>query len=141
MQGWTLSLTWVYILLAGAVTFVEAGSMSFAGEAVVDLSSAFFLGGDFFFFRVTSIHSSTFFCWAWSGSFPVVVSLMVADETVVVAVSVAIVAAAAAGAFGGSFLGQNFDICPNCLQLQSAGVCLLQPPSSVSLLTMVLGSA
>ena len=100
--------------VVGVVIFVEAGSMSFAGKAAVDLSSAFW--GEFFFFRVTSIHSSTVLGWAWSGSFPVVVSLMVAVETVVTTVSVATVAATAAGAFGGSLLGQNFDICPNCLQ-------------------------
>ena len=44
--------------VVGVVIFVEAGSMSFAGEAVVDLSSAFW-GNFFFFFRVTSTHSST----------------------------------------------------------------------------------
>ena len=36
---------------------------------------------------------------------------MVTMEAVVAAVSVATVAAAAAGAFGGSFLGQNLDMC------------------------------
>ena len=122
---------------AGVVTFAETGSMSFAGEAVADLSSA--LIGDSFFFRVTSIQSSAFFDWAWSGSFSVLVSLMVAEETVVAAVSVA---AAAAGAFGGSFLGQNFDMCPSCLQLQQRG----RLPSTttiicLSLLTMVSGIA
>ena len=67
--------------VVGVVIFVEAGSMSFAGEAVVDLSSAF--GGDFFFFfRVTSTPSFTILGWAWSGSFPVVISPMVAVETV-----------------------------------------------------------
>ena len=113
--------------VVGVVTFVEAGSMSFAGEAVVDLSSAFF--GDFFFFRVTSIHSSI-----WSGSFPVIVSLMVAVETVVATVSVATVAAAAAGTFGGSFLGQNFDICPNCLQLKQCG----RLPSTTTIICLSL---
>ena len=124
--------------IAGVVTFAEAGPMSFAGEAVADLSSAFFED----FFRVTSIQSSAFFGWSWPGSFSVLVSLMVAVENVVAAVSVATVAAAAAAAFSGYFLGQNFDICPNCSQLQQRGrlsstttiICL-------SLLTMVSGIA
>ena len=84
---------------------------------------------------------TTFLGWAWSGSFPVV-SLMVAVETVVTAVSVATVAAVAAGHFGGSLLEQNFDICPNCLQLQQRR----RLPSTttiiyLSLLTMVSGIA
>ena len=74
--------------VVGVVIFVGAGFMSFAGEAVVDLSYAF-SGDFFFFFRVTSTHSSTVLGWAWSGSFPVVVSPMVAVETVVATVSVA----------------------------------------------------
>ena len=89
---------------AGVVAFAGAGSTSFAGEADADLSSVFF--GDFFFLRVTSIQSSAFFGWAWSGSFSVVASHMVTVETVVAAVSVATVSAAAAGTSGGSFLGQ-----------------------------------
>ena len=122
---------------ADVVAFAGASSISFAGEADVDLSSAFF--GDFFFLRVTSIQSSAFFCWAWSGSFSGVASLMVTVETVDAAVSVVTVAA---GAFGGSFWGQNFDICPNCLQLQQRG----RLPSTItiiclSLLTMVSGIA
>ena len=102
-----------------------------------------FWGGDFFFFFwLTCTHSSTILGWAWSGSFPVVVSLMVAVKTVVATVSVATVAAAAAGAYGGSFLGQNFDICPNCLQLQQRE--RLPSTTSIiclSLLTMVSGIA
>ena len=48
---------------AGVDTGAEADSMFFAGEAVADLFSACF--GDFFFFRITSIHLfSTFFGWA-----------------------------------------------------------------------------
>ena len=127
------AVTDLYIYaVVGVVIFVGAGSMSFAGEAVVDLSSAFW--GDFFFFRVTSTHSSTVLGWACSGSFPVVVSLMVAEETVAATVSVATVAAAAAGACGGSFLGQNFDICPNCLQLQQRG----RLPSTTTIICLPL---
>ena len=44
---------------ADVIAFVETGVVTFAGEAVVGLSSAFW--GDFFFFRVTSTHSSTVF--------------------------------------------------------------------------------
>ena len=96
-------------------------------------------GGISFFLRVTSIQSSAFFCWAWFGSFSGVASLIVIVETVVAAVSVVTVAAAA---FDGSFWGQNFDICPNCLQLQQRG----RLPSTItiiclSLLTMVSGIA
>ena len=130
------------INIADVVAFAGTGSISFAGEADVDLSSAFF--GDFFFFflRVTSIQSSAFFYWAWSGYFSGVVSLMVTVETVDAAVSVVTVAAAAAGAFGGSFWGQKFDVCPNCLQLQQRG----RLPSTItiiclSLLAMVSGIA
>ena len=48
---------------AGVDTGAEADSMFFAGEAVADLSPAFF--GDFFFFWITSIQPfSAFFCWA-----------------------------------------------------------------------------
>ena len=72
----------------------------FCRRADADLSSAFF--GDFFFLRVTSIQSSAFFGWAWSGSFSGAASLTVTVETVVAAVSVATVAAAASG---GSFFG------------------------------------
>ena len=123
---------------AGVVVLVEADSMSFEGEADDDLSSAFW-GDFFFFFRVTSTHSSTVLGVAWSCSFSVVVSLMVTVETVVAAASVA---AAAAGACGGSFLGQTFDICPSCLQLQQRG----RLPSTITiiclfLLTMVSGIA
>ena len=123
---------------ADVVAFAGAGSISLAGEADVDLSSAFFGGGIsfFFFLRVTLIQSSAFFCWAWSGSFSGVASLIVTVETVVAAVSVV------TAAFGGSFWGQNFDICPNCLQLQQRG----RLPSTItiiclSLLTMVSGIA
>ena len=87
----------------------------FSGEAVesVSGSSSIFIGG--FFFRVTSVHSVFFFSWAFSVSFwvPLVSLLMMAVEAVVAAVSVAAVAA-----FGGFFPGQNFEICPSCLQLQ-----------------------
>ena len=126
---------------AGVVAFVEAGVVAFAGEAVADLPSAFW-GDFFFFFRVTSVHSSTLFGWAWSGSFSLLVSLMLGMKAVVVAVSVAAVEAAAAGAFGGSFWGQNLDMCPNCLQLQKRG----RLPSTITiiclpLLTMVSGIA
>ena len=41
-------------IAAGVVAFVEVGVVAFAGEAVADLSSAFW--GDFFFFRVTLLH-------------------------------------------------------------------------------------
>ena len=117
---------------ADVIVFVGAGVVTFAGEAVVGLSSAFW--GDFFFFRVTSTHSSTVFGWAWSGSFSFPVSLMVTMEAVVAAVSVAIVAAAAAGAFGGSFWGQNLDMCPNCLQLQQRG----RLPSTITIICLPL---
>ena len=119
-------------IAAGVVAFVGAGVVTFAGEAVVGLSSAFW--GDFFFFRVTSTHSSTVFGWAWSGSFSFPVSLMVTMEAVVAAVSVATVAAAAAGAFDGSFLGQNLDMCPNCLQLQQRG----RLPSTITIICLPL---
>ena len=127
------------INIADVVAFAGAGSISFAGEADVDLSSAFF--GDFFFLWVTSIQSSAFFCWAWSGSFSGVASLMVTVETVDAAVSVVTVASAAAGVFGGSFWGQNFDICPNCLQLQQRGHLPSTITICLSLLTMVSGIA
>ena len=117
---------------ADVIAFVGAGVVTFAGEAVVGLSSAFW--GDFFFFRVTSTHSSTVFGWAWSGSFSFPVSLMVAMEAVVAAVSVATVAAAAAGAFDRSFLGQNLDMCPNCLQLQQRG----RLPSTITIICLPL---
>ena len=38
-------------IAAGVVAFVEAGVVAFAGEAVADLSSAFWGGFLFFFFR------------------------------------------------------------------------------------------
>ena len=117
---------------ADVIAFVETGVVTFAGEAVVGLSSAFW--GDFFFFRVTSTHSSTVFGWAWSGSFSFLVSLMVTMEAVVAAVSVATVAAAAAGAFDGSFWGQNLDMCPNCLQLQQRG----RLPSTITIICLPL---
>ena len=116
----------VVFLEAGVVAFVGAGVVAFAGEAVADLSSAFW--GDFFFF------SGDFFGLAWSGSFSLLVSLMVAVETVVAAVSMVTVA----GAFGGSFLGQNLDMCPSCLQPQQYR-CLPSTTTIIclSLLTMV----
>ena len=114
---------------AGVVAFVGAGVIAFAGEAVADLSSA--LGGGFF----SSTHSSTVFGWAWSGPFSLLVSLLVAVETVVAAVSVATVAA---GAFGGSFLEQNLDMCSSCLQPQQRGrLPSTNPIICLSLLTMV----
>ena len=118
---------------ADVVAFAGAGSISLAGEADVDLSSAFL--GDFFFMRVTSIQSSAFFCWAWSGSFSGVASLIVTVETVVAAVSVVTVAAAAFG-------GKTSIYAPNCLQLQQRW----RLPSTItiiclSLLTMVSGIA
>ena len=122
----------VVFVEVGVVAFVGAGVVTFAGEAVVGLSSAFW--GDFFFFRVTSTHSSTVFGWAWSGSFSFPVSLMVTMEAVVAAVSVATVAAAAAGAFDGSFWGQNLDMCPNCLQLQQRG----RLPSTITIICLPL---
>ena len=123
----------MYIFVeADVVAFVGADVVTFAGEAIVGLSSAFW--GDFFFFRVTSTHSSTVFGWAWSGSFSFSVSLMVTMEAVVAAVSVATVAAAAAGAFGGSFWGQNLDMCPNCLQLQQRG----RLPSTITIICLPL---
>ena len=53
---------------AGVVAIAGNCSISLAGEANANLSSAFF--GDFFFLflRVTSIQSSSFFDWAGSGS-------------------------------------------------------------------------
>ena len=51
-------------IAADVVAFVEAGVIAFAGEAAADLSSAFWGDFFFFFFRVTSIHSSTVFGWA-----------------------------------------------------------------------------
>ena len=78
----------------------------------------------------SSIQSSAFFGWAWSGSFSVVASLMVAVETVVTAVSVATVAAAAAaGASGESFLGRTSICAPTAYSSNSAGFCLPQPPN------------
>ena len=88
-----LSLTLVCILLLVSMLLPERQLRTYPR----------FLGG-FLFFWVTSTHSSTVFGWAWSGSFSLLVSLMVAVETVVAAVSGA---AVVAGAFGGSFLGQN----------------------------------
>ena len=39
-----------------------------------------------------------------------------------------------AAAFGGSFLGQNFDMCPSCLQLQQRGHC----PSTTTIICLSL---
>ena len=48
---------------------------------------------------------------------------------------VVVVEAAAAAAFGGSFLGQNLDICPNCLQLQKRG---RRPSTTIICLSMLM---
>ena len=50
---------------AGVVTFAEAGSMSFAGEAVADLFAAFF--GDFFFFFFFSGDFNPILRFLWLG--------------------------------------------------------------------------
>ena len=106
----------------------------FSGEAVeaVSGSSSTFLGG-LFFFRVTSVYSVFFFSWTFSVSFwvPLFSLLMVAVEAVVAAVSVAAVAAAA---FGGFFPGQNFEICPSCLQLHQRG----RLPSTITIICLSL---
>ena len=111
------------------VAFFPAGSTSFTGEADDGLSSDFW-GDSFFLFRLPSIHSSTVLGVAMPCSFSVVVTV----EAAVAAVSVAAVAAAAAGACGGSFLGQNFKICPNCLQLHQRG----RLPSTITIMCLPL---
>ena len=117
---------------ADVVAFAGAGSISFAGEANVDLSSTFF--GDFFFLRVTSIQSSAFFGWAWSGSFSGVASLMVAVETVVAAVFCGDCGSCSSWSFWWILLGAKTSIyAPTAYSSNSADVCLPQPPSSASL--------
>ena len=110
-------------------------SVLLAGEAVAvtvtveGLSSTFF--GDFFFFLVTSVQpSSAFLGLTWPDSFAVVL-LMVA---VVIVAVVVVVEAVETAALGGSFLGQNLDICPSCLQLQQHG----RRPSTTTIICLSL---
>ena len=82
-------------------------------------------GGDFLFFRITSVQP-------WSalgcsgvldrncpGSFTLDCSLLMV--AVVTVVSVVTVAAVVAAAFCWSFIGQNLAMCPSCLQPQRHG--------------------
>ena len=61
--------------------------------------------------------------------------------TVVVVVVVVIEAAVAAAAFDRSFLGQNLEICPNCLQLQRRRLPFTTTIICLSLLMIVSGIA
>ena len=127
-------------IAADVVAFVEVGVVAFVEAGVVALQERQLqtypqLFGRFLFF------SSDFYPFLhclWLGLVRFFFTSGLADgamEAVVAAVSVLTVAAAA---FGGSFLGQNLDMCPNCLQLQQRG----RLPSTItiiclSLLTMV----
>ena len=125
----------------GIKTGVDAvlGTVFLAGEVVEEVSgsSSVFLG-DFFFSRITSVPSpSALFCWTCSVCFLASLAslLMVAVEAVGAAVSVA------AAAFGRSFLGQNFEMCPSCLQLQQRGRLPSTTTICLSLLIIISGIA